>query len=378
MPGAGSRKLSIMLLSRSLEVGGAERQLVMLAKMLRDLGHVVRIALFYRRGSFVEEAESAGIEILDLGKQGRWDVAPFLMRTVRAVRRTRPDVIYSILGGANVVASLVRPFARRTRVVWTIVNSAKDPSVNHAAAHLGFYIEAALSRSADAVIANSSAGRDFGRSRGFPASRIFVVPNGIDTDRFRPDPSLRAMQRRALGLRKGDVAVGVLGRLNVTKDYATFLRAAAIVAKRRPNCRFLCVGGGPERPHLEQLAQELGIAPRVSFTGELDPAAALNAFDIACSPSITEGFSNSVAEAMACEVPCVVTDVGDSAAIVGDLGMVVPPSSPPSLAEAIERQIDGLGTHDGAAARRRIVENFSASAKVDRTLEVFRSLLPPA
>jgi glycosyltransferase involved in cell wall biosynthesis len=186
---------------------------------------------------------------------------------------------------------------------------------------------------------------------------------------------LRAEQRRKLGLADDEIAVGVLARLNSTKGYPAFLRAAAEVARTEHRARFLCVGSGPELDALRDLAAELRITHRVIFTGELDAAAALNAFDIACSPSLTEGFSNAIAEAMSCGLPCIVTDVGDSAAIVGDAGTVVPPGSPEALAAAIQAQIANLDKHDPASSRRRIVDNFSVGTMVERTLEVFRSVL---
>lgn len=139
-----------------------------------------------------------------------------------------------------------------------------------------------------------------------------------------------------------------------------------------PTARFLCVGSGPDLDALQPLAKALGIADRVQFTGELDAGAALNAFDIACSPSVTEGFSNAIAEAMACGLPCVVTDVGDSALIVGDCGIVVPPSSPTILAQAIDKAIRGLDEFDRKKPRQRILEGFSIDRMVDRTIEVFR------
>lgn len=372
-------QLSVFLLTRSLTTGGAEQQLVELAAGLSERGHEVGVGLFYRTGSPLEaRMERAGIEIVDLGKSGRWDVGRFLLRTIRVLRGRKPAVIYSFLGGANIVAAAVTPFARGAKLVWSIRNSDFDMSVDHWLARLGHRIEAALARSPDAIIANSSAGRDFARSRGFPPSRIVVVPNGIDSCRFRPDAGLRAEQRRKLGLGDDQIAVGVLARLNSTKDYPTFLRAAATAAGTDDKARFLCVGSGAELDGLQRLARQLGIADRVIFTGELDSAAALNAFDIACSPSITEGFSNAIAEAMACGLPCIVTDVGDSAAIVGDAGTVVPRASPAALAAAIERQIRNLDEHDPSIPRRRIVESFSMEAMVERTMEVFRSVLSPA
>ena len=367
--------LSIMFMARSLEVGGAERQLVTLARELKERGNRVTIALFYYRGSLIDEAKDAGIELIDLNKKGRLESIGFLGRTIAVVRRVRPDVIYSMLGGPNVAAALAKPFIGRTKLVWSILNTGYDSSVDDWLARLAHGFETALSRSPDMIIANSVAGRDFAIGRGFPSGRTVVVPNGIDTRRFQSDTKLRAEQRRSLGLEDADIAVGVLGRLNATKDYPTFLRAAQGVSRTKPNTRFLCVGEGTDRPQLEQLARDLGIDDRVTFTGEMDPVAALNAFDIACSASVTEGFSNSIAEAMACGLPCVVTDVGDSATIVGDKDIVVSASSPALLAAAIERQIAGLGEHRPDQARARIVENFSIEAITDRTLDILRSLV---
>lgn len=372
--GAEARPLSIVLLARSLESGGAERQMVELAIGLHRRAHRVRVAVFYARGALTSELQNAGVEIVDLRKSGRWHLLAFLIRTIHVLRRLNPDIIYSFLGGANVVAALARPFAA-SKIIWSVRNSAFDNSVSHWLADLSYRLEAVLAGRPKAIIANSSAGRTFAISRGFAAQRIEVVPNGIDTEWFKPDAVLRRDQRRKLGLRAEDIAVGVLGRLNATKDFPTFLRAIALLAGTMPKARFLCVGGGEERDRLERLARELGIANRLLFTGELDAAAALNAFDIFCSPSVTEGFSNAIAEAMACGLPCIVTDVGDSAMIVGDAGIVVPPSSPEALAKAIEQQIRNLGAHDPARPRRRIVDNFSMDAMVERTLDVFRAVL---
>ena len=369
-----SKPLSVLLLARSLETGGAERQLVELALGLKKRGHEVRVALFYSGGALETPLRTASVEIVDLRKSGRWDFAGFLMRTRRLVRRLRPDVIYSFLGGGNIVTGLVRPFAGRTKLVWSVLNSAYDLSIDHWLARAGHRLEAALARTPDAIIANSSAGRAFAVQRGFPANKVAIVPNGIDTERFRPDAALRREQRRKLGLGEDQIAIGVLARLNATKDYPTFLRAAAEIAPRSPRARFLCVGSGSELDALQRLAHGLGIADRVQFTGELDAPAALNAFDIACSTSVTEGFSNAIAEAMACGLPCVVTDVGDSALIVGDSGTVVPASSPTVLVPAIEQVVRTLDEHDPRKPRQRIVEEFSIDRMVDRTVEIVRQL----
>jgi glycosyltransferase involved in cell wall biosynthesis len=158
------------------------------------------------------------------------------------------------------------------------------------------------------------------------------------------------------------------------KDHESFLRAAARVAALRPEARFLCIGEGSEgyRQALVRLAAGLGIADRVIWTGRCtDPAAALAGLDICCSSSsFGEGFSNAIGEAMACGLPCVVTDVGDSALLVGATGTVVPRRQPEALAEALLAEVGRLGEGRGGRARARIVENFSVDRMVERTLSL--------
>jgi len=369
-----SKSMSVFILARSLDVGGAERQLILLAKGLRRRGHSVQVGLFYSGGSLLPELDGSGVEVVDLGKRGRWDWPRFMRTLVAELRRRRPDVLYSFLPGPNVVAAAARPLIPRTRLVWSVRASDMNLAEYGPVERLARKLESALSRTPDVIIANSSAGAAHAVRNGFPAGRIIVVPNGIDTDRFRPDAELRRKQRSALGLKKDQIAVGVLARLDPMKGYRTFLEAAAIVAPREARVRFLCIGDGPERRGLEARADELGLGEQVVFTGELDPVAALNALDIACSSSLWgEGFSNAVAEAMACGLACIVTDAGDSAAIVGSLGTVVPAGSATALADAITAEVAKLPSHDPAGPRQRIVEQFSVDAMVDATVAVFRS-----
>jgi len=203
-----------------------------------------------------------------------------------------------------------------------------------------------------------------------------VIPNGIDTDRFKPDPGRRAAQRSAWGLRGNQIAVGLVARLDPMKGHKIFLKAAQLAGSKNPEMRFFCVGSGPQMQSLELIADELGLGDRLVFTGESEPVAALNALDIACSSSLWgEGFSNSIAEAMACGLPCIVTDVGDSGQIVGATGTVVPPGSATAIANAILRQAESLASHRADEPRARIIENFSMSMMVENTLQAFHEQL---
>lgn len=362
-----SRPMSIFLLIRSLAFGGAQRQLVYLAHGLRERGHRVGVGVFYL-GPLMADLERSGVTIFDLRKGGRWDLIGFPWRLRRAVRRARPDLIYSFGDDANIFAGLLRPFIRDTRLVWSIRASDMDLSHYSWAHRLGYELECRLSRAADLIISNSEAGMRFAAANGFPEARIEVVPNGIDTGRFRPDILMRRAQRLRWGLSEAHIGVGMLARLDPMKGYEHFLETARQLAAARGHLRFLCIGDGRERDRLTALSDSLGLSGRVLFPGSTDdPVMALNGLDVFCSASVWgEGFSNSLGEAMACGLRCVATDVGDSALIVGDEGVVVPPADPDALARAILIQIEDLG-REFSGGRRRVVENFSIGRMVDRT-----------
>ena len=366
----GANGISIFLLVRSLEAGGAERQLVELARGLHRRGHVVTVAVFYKRGPLLDDLERAGVPVIDLRKRGRWDLVGFMARTVIAIRRARPDIVYSFLGGANIVASVARLFVPPMTMVWSIRSSNMDLARYDWLHKVAYSLECRLSRTADLIISNSHTGRDFAVNHGFPPDRIQIVPNGIDTERFRPEPKLRQRQRIEWALTDQQIAVGVLARLDPMKGHKIFLEAAARLTVIDRDMRFFILGAGPEEDYLRRLAADLRLTDILTFAGPIHHSEmALNGLDICCSSSVFgEGFSNSIAEAMACGVPCVVTEVGDSASIVGDTGEIVAPSDPDALAQAILSLRAKLYDGFKQRASRRINELYSVGSMLDRTI----------
>lgn len=367
--------MRVLFLIRSLEVGGAERQLIVLTGGLRRRGVDVKVLKFYEGGPLEAQLGAAGVPVRTVGKRGRWDVTRFISRLVAIVREENPDVFHSYLVDANVVAALARPaMPRATRVVWGLRDGQRDLTGYDPFIRSMRHVQLALAHVPDLVIANSQAGAEHYRRTGFPADRMRVIPNGIDAVRFHPDPAARARVRAELGLAEGMIAVGLVGRLDPVKDHPTFLAGAALAARARPELRFLCVGDGPAEygAALAGRAAELGIADRVIFTGNRNDTDAVQAaLDVACSCSVSEGFSNTIAEAMASGVPCVVSDVGDSAMIVADTGHVFRPGDAEGLAEGIDALCATVGGPGGAARREatraRIVERFGVERLIDRT-----------
>ncbi|RMH36315.1 MAG: glycosyltransferase [Nitrospirae bacterium] len=367
---------SLVVLARRLDQGGAERQLVALAKGLKCGGHNVHVVLFYGGGFFDGELTAAGVPVHFVHKSGRWDILGFLVRLILLLRKLRPAVIYSFLDVPNVLAALIRPIVGHPRLVWSVRAAGMEMRHYDWLSRLIPKLESGLSRSANAIVANSEAGKKWAISRGFPRERMCVIENGIDTDYFRFDAAGRERVRNEWKIGAEETAIGLVARFDIMKDHRNFLRACALLAAERDGLRFVCVGGGDAvyRAELDMLARRLGIADRVVWAGaRANMPAALSALDIvSSSSSFGEGFSNAIAEAMACERPCVVTDVGDSARIVSGLGEVVPPRDAAGLAEGMAKMLDRIGTQPdiGYQCRARIISEFSIDRMVSRTEQV--------
>lgn len=368
--------MKIAFLTTSLEFGGAERQLVSLATGLHANQHKVVVIVCYGEGPLADDLRRAGVPIRFLNKRGRRDQLGFVWRLIRAIRAEQPDVLHSYLVVPNLLAVLIKPLFPRIKIVWGIRASNVDLSHYSFMSRVVTHSEIAASRLADLIIANSQAGRDYQIRQGFTAKHLIVIPNGIDTEQFRPDTAARQRMRAAWGIADHERLIGITARLDPMKDHPTFLRATALLAAESSDVRFVCIGDGPDdyRYELRQLVKQLNITDRVIWAGTCrDMPAVYNALDVCTSSSAYgEGFSNVIGEAMACGVPCVATDVGDSAWIIGDTGIVVPPRDPQALAEGWRSLLASPIDHE--AVRARIVSLFSRAALIRDTTTALLNL----
>lgn len=365
--------MKIMLLCQALVVGGTQRQITVLAPALKRRGHDVSVAVFYGGGPFASQLTESGITVYNLEKRGRWDIVGFFARFRRLVACKRPDVLYTFLPVGNIAAAFAKLAVRRPpRIAFGVRSSKMIPENYDWLTRQQYWIEALLSIVADHVIVNSQNGLDDSVARGFRVDRISVVPNGIDTERFRPDSIARERLRAEWAIGENETLVGQVARFDPMKGHEVFFAAAARLLRQDTSWRFVCIGVSDH--NLAQaltMADQFGIRKRTIFAEErTDTAACFPALDIACQASrFGEGFPNALAEAMACGVPCVVTDVGDSRAIIGNLGVVVQPGDAVALAAGLEdmRKRVSSGGISAAALRDSIADRFSVEALAERT-----------
>jgi glycosyltransferase involved in cell wall biosynthesis len=327
-----------------------------------------------RGGTLVPELHAAGATVVEVTDRRVRELPFALPNLLGPLRRFHPDALYGQLAYGNTLAVLCRPFLPGTRIVQgvRVLRPERDPD---ALLVRGLYrAESASSRFADAIIANSSTARQHAIERGFPRKRIHIVYNGIDTEHFCRDLIARKKLRSEWSVRDQDLLVGRVGRMRPTKDYPTFLRAAAEAGSQRDDLCFVAVGDGPDRAALQDLARDLRLDTRLVWAGErADMAAVISALDIMVSSSASESFANVIGEAMACGVPCVVTDAGDSAAIVGSTGVVVPIGSPTALAKGIldlTERLSGEEHRLRGEARARVESEFGLDVMVKHTERV--------
>lgn len=367
--------MKIAFLARSLEYGGSERQLVELASGLAVRGHEVQVGAFYPGGPLEQLLAEQSIPVHHFHKRGRYETVRFLLRVRRWLRTFGPDLVHGYLIAPNLASSILKPFLRPARIVWGVRASFIDfdryPRHEKWAFQAGRY----FCRSADMVLVNSRAGYEHHIRQGYPRSRMRLVPNGVDTDRFRPDPDSGAALRAEWGIEPSTPLIGLVGRIDPMKGHERFLEAAAALPAE-DRTRFVCIGSGPagcER-EMKGRASELGLDDRLfwlPFRAAMVPV--YNAIDLLVSCSSGEGFPNVVAEAMSCGTPAVVTDVGDSAEIVGGLGRVMKTTEPAAMAAAWQAVLSDPPAP--SLLRSSIEERYSLIRMVEATERLLQGLV---
>ncbi|HUE85834.1 MAG TPA: glycosyltransferase [Vicinamibacterales bacterium] len=364
---AGPRK--VLHVISGLHRGGAETQLCRILAMMDRRRFEPTVVALLPGGGVRADLEALGVRVGCAGMRTAAHAPWAMVRLARLIRRLRPDVVQGWMYHGNVAASLGAALARWHRpVLWNVRNSLHDLGTDKrstvALIHIGAWCSAGVTR----IIYNAHASAEQHEAIGYRCEGRSVIPNGYDCDIFRPVAAARDDVRRELGLPACAPLVGLVGRYHGKKGHDVFLEAAAHTAAERPDVHFVLAGRGVDHGNRRLVARMavLGITARVHLLGERHDLRRLySALDVLATASFNEGSPGVVGEAMACGTPCVVTDVGDSARVVGDTGIVVPPRQPAELARAWGKLLT-MPLDDRAAlghrARRHIEEHFSVAS----------------
>lgn len=352
----------IVHLITGLDVGGAERMLVrLLTRMDRSRFDNVVVSLL-PPGPMATALRAAGVPVHTLAMRHGVPNPVAAVRLARLLRRLRPGILQTWLYHADLLGLVAGRLARVRHIAWNLRTADVDLAPYGAVSEWTRRMGSWMSPAPDAVVVNSRAGQTAHEALGYRPKRWVRIPNGVDTTEFRPSPDARTAVRRELDIGDDAFVFGVVARWDPIKGIDLVVDAAAVLG--RSDARFVLVGLGLDATNgtLAAAIERAGLTRQIRLVGARTDVARLHAgFDCVIMPSRGEGFPNAVAEAMASGVPCVVTDVGDAAFLVGDTGWVVAPDSELALADACRSVLDSSIAETrrrGEAARARIERHF--------------------
>ncbi len=354
--------LRIMHVVPSLQVGGLENGVVNLVNRMDRERFRHDVVCIGQAGPMASRIEQTGVSVHEIGK-GQGSDYGLALKLAQVIRQRRPDIVHTRNWGA--VDGIL---AARMAGVPVVIHGehgreAGDPEGrnrrrNAARRLLGRWVDRF-------VVVSGDLAHWLAEEAGVPAGKVVRIKNGVDTEKFHP-ASDKSVLREKLGIPREGFVVGAVGRLDAVKDYGTLIRAAG---RAGDGMLLMIVGSGPCREELEQAAGAEGLGERMRFLGErADVPAVLGAMDVFVLPSIAEGMSNTILEAMACGLPVVATRVGGNPELVEEevTGVLVPPGDPEKLAAAIQtyRNDPSLSRAHGEAGREKAVSSFSLSRMV--------------
>jgi len=366
--------MKILFFIRSLELGGAERQMANLAIELGNRGHQIAVVAMYEGGVLKDPLEESGIQVFCLKKKRRWQIVLPLMRLRRIVQRAEPEIVNSYGPEVNVFALFLKLFDRKHRLVWGVRNAGLSRKMYGIFERVLYWFECRLSGIPQLIIANSEAGRMLAIRDGFAPEKLIVIQNGINTEVNHRDPKARKRKRIEWGATADTKVIGMIGRVDPQKDHRAFISAIARLPKQiKTQILVVCAGYRTEEQivDLRAYVREEGLEELFAWIRhDANVMETLNGLDMLVSSSNAEGFSNVLAEGLAVGLPCVATDVGDSRLIVDNFGLIVPARSPAALSSAIVELLGDSRVFSESfaqTAREHIVRNFSIKALGEKT-----------
>lgn len=366
---AAPAPLRILVITTGLKLGGAEQQIAALARAFLALGNEVAI-LSLTQGQEIDSP--ADIHVTELAmRKTPLSMLAALRKARLLVQQWRPDVIHAHMVHANLFARVLA----RTGAMPPVICSAHS-------AREGGRLRALAYRVTDRWCAMTTHVSDAGRlamvaSGAAPDGRVIVMPNGIDTSRFRPDQTSREQTRRNLGLEPDDRLVLNVGRLVPEKDQAMLIEAFSEVSRDMPKARLMIAGDGPLRDALAQQVARQGLNHAVLLAGARnDIPELLRAADVFVLSSRIEGMPLAVGEALASGLPVVATAAAGVSELAGDTATLTPTGNPQALASALRNAIASLpGTESERDHRRqRIVGRFDVNGVAQQWLAQYRLL----
>lgn len=353
--------------------------LLNLCSQLKTSCHQSVISLM-GRGPIAERLEEIGLKVTTLGMRRSCPNPLDLVRLMRIIRNDSPSIVQTWLYHADLAGGLAARAAGVKKIIWHVHNNDLAPERTKLRTRMIARLCAGVSGMipSDIVFCSRTAAHSH-IAMGYDAARCHVIPNGFDPDRFQPSPETRNLVRKNMGFAESTPLVGLIARFDPQKGHEIFFSAAAELLRTMPDARFILAGRGIDLSNraIAKMLNRSGLGDEVNLLGERqDIPQLLSALDIAVCSSWGESFPLALGEAMACGIPCVTTDAGDAAEILGGNGTVVAKGDSHALAAAIYRLLC-MDVNErrrlGERGRQRILDHYSISQIAGRFRDLYES-----
>lgn len=337
--------------------------------------------LFFTNGPSIEEARNRGISTQLIRNRGPRLV--FLWELCKFLKRNRYDIIHTHTLNGNFYGRIAGKLSSVPVLLTTVhshildeLKGLKKPSIGD---HFRYRIDLFFSRWCKSLIVVSETIRERLIGHGIPASKIRIIENTVDIDKFKPDTISGVEIRKEFGISQEAKLVGIVGRMIPLKNHDVFLQAAREVSNKKQNVYYLVVGDGPMMENLRDLARSLGLGDHAIFTGwRTDMGKIVTAFDLMVICSEVEGLNVAILEAMACGKPVVGTNVRGINSVVKNKenGLLIPAGDSGALADAILYILDHKSEAEamGNTGRKQVIEKYSVKNMISAYLKLYQEV----
>jgi len=375
--------MKILHIISGLPIGGAEMMLYKLLSFINRYMFEPVVISLTDYGSLGNNIKNLNVPVYKMEMKAGFPNLFKVWRFIKLIRKINPELIQGWMYNGNLAALLAKwVLPTHVSLLWNIRHTPDDLKKEKRLTAWVIRLGAKFSSHPAQIIYNSNVSKQKHELLGYDNKNKSIIPNGFNCEQFKPCDNAKSKLRHSLGLKKDTLLIGLVARYHIMKDHVGFLHSAGKLNKIYPEIHFVLVGQGVDKNNqlLTKLIQELKIVKNVHLLGKRKDVDEITAeLDIACSSSSWgEGFSNAIGEAMACGIPCIVTNVGDSAWIVEETGIVVKPGDRKAFTEAMITLIK-MNPEErlelGRSARNRIIKHFSIIRVVKQYENLYRDIL---